>query len=109
MPVTVKDVEHVAALARLEFSDDEKEKFTHQLNEILEYMEKLNELDTSGVEPLSHVTGLSPESRQASTDSNSSRRNMREDVARPSSPQEEMLMNAPDRNEKFFKVPKVIR
>ena len=55
MSVTIKDVEHIAALARLEFSPEEKEKFTHQLNDILQYIEKLNELDTSNVEPLSHV------------------------------------------------------
>ena len=94
MSVTIKDVEHVAKLARLEFTQAEKEKFTHQLNEILAYMEKLNELDTSNVEPLSHVIELNNV--------------MREDEVKPSYPQEEMLKNAPDRTEKFFKVPKVI-
>ena len=94
MSVTLKDVEHVAKLARLEFTEEEKEKFTHQLNEILAYVEKLNELDTSSVAPLSHVIELFNV--------------FREDVARPSSPQEEMLKNAPERTEKFFKVPKVI-
>ena len=98
MSVTIKDVEHVAALARLEFTEAEKEKFTHQLNDILTYMEKLNELDTSNVEPLSHVIELSLAAGGI----------MREDVVKPSYPQEEMLKNAPDRTEKFFKVPKVI-
>ena len=54
MSVTLKDVKHIAELARLEFSGEELESFTHQLNQILEYVEKLNELDTENVEPLSH-------------------------------------------------------
>ena len=94
MPVTIQEVEHVAKLARLEFSPEEKEKFTHQLNKILAYMEKLNELDTSKVEPLSHVIELTNV--------------FREDVVKPSYPAEEMLKNAPKKTEKFFKVPKVI-
>ncbi len=95
MSVTIKDVEHVATLARLEYTDEEKEKFTHQLNDILSYMEKLNELDTTNVEPLSHVIEL--------------QNVFREDKQEPSYPQEEMLKNAPSKNEKFFKVPKVIK
>ena len=94
MPVTIKDVEHVAKLARLEFTEAEKEKFTHQLNKILAYMEKLNELDTKNVEPLSHVIELSNV--------------FRDDIVKPSYPREEMLKNAPEKDEKFFKVPKVI-
>ena len=94
MPVTIKDVEHVAKLARLEFTESEKETFTHQLNEILAYVEKLNELDTTNVEPLSHVIELNNV--------------FREDIVKPSYPREEMLKNAPDKDEKFFKVPKVI-
>jgi aspartyl-tRNA(Asn)/glutamyl-tRNA(Gln) amidotransferase subunit C len=98
MPVTIKDVEHVARLARLEFSESEKEKLTLQLNEILTYVEKLNELDTSNVEPLSHV--IEPGPGAGGT--------MREDEVKPSLSQEEALRNAPDRTDKFFKVPKVI-
>ncbi len=94
MPVTVSDVEHVAALARLSFSEEEKLRLTHQLNAILEYMEQLNTLDTSKVEPLSHVIELSNVFRQ--------------DIVRPSLTQEEALLNAPAKTEKFFKVPKVI-
>jgi len=92
--VTIKDVEHVAKLARLEFTEEEKKMFTRQLNQILEYMEKLNELDTTNVEPLSHVIDLSNV--------------FREDRVRPSYPVEEVLKNAPAKTEKFFKVPKVI-
>ncbi len=94
MSVTIKDVEHIAALARLEFSEQEKEKFTHQLNDILKYVEKMNELDTSNVEPLSHVIEL--------------QNVFREDKVKPSTPTEDVLKNAPAKTEKYFKVPKVI-
>jgi len=94
MPVTLKDVEHVAKLAKLEFTPAEMEKFTHQLNEILAYVGKLNEIDTTNVPPLSQVVELSNV--------------FRDDISRASYPPEEILKNAPDRNEKFFKVPKVI-
>ena len=94
MAVTIKDVEHIAKLARLEFTEAEKEKFTHQLNQILAYIEKLNELDTKNVEPLSQVIELMNV--------------FREDKVTPSYPREEMLKSAPSHDEKFFKVPKVI-
>jgi aspartyl-tRNA(Asn)/glutamyl-tRNA(Gln) amidotransferase subunit C len=94
MAVTIRDVEYVASLARLEFSDREKEKLTHELNEILKYVEKLNELDTEKVEPLAHVIELGNV--------------FREDEVQPSIAQEEALKNAPSKNDKFFKVPKVI-
>jgi aspartyl-tRNA(Asn)/glutamyl-tRNA(Gln) amidotransferase subunit C len=94
MPVTVKDVEHIAKLSRLEFTDEEKIRFTDQLNQILDYIEKLNELDTTNVEPLSHVIEL--------------KNVFREDEVVPSIRQEEALKNAPSRTEKFFRVPKVI-
>jgi aspartyl-tRNA(Asn)/glutamyl-tRNA(Gln) amidotransferase subunit C len=94
MAVTLKDVEHVASLARLEFSDEEKKTLMNQLNKILEYMEKLNELDTSNVEPLAHVIPLTNV--------------FREDAVKPSRPVAEVLKNAPSKTDKFFKVPKVI-
>jgi aspartyl-tRNA(Asn)/glutamyl-tRNA(Gln) amidotransferase subunit C len=96
MSVTTKDVEYVAALARLSLSEKEKEMYTGQLNEILAYMEQLNRLDTSKVEPLLHVI-----------DGIGSTNVMRDDVVTPSLPREEALRNAPDRTEKFFKVPTV--
>lgn len=98
MAVTVKDVEHIARLARLEFSEEEKEKFTHQLNQILAYVEQLNKLDTSKVEPLSQVIELSPAEGGI----------FREDEVKPSLSPEEALKNAPAKTETFFKVPKVI-
>ena len=94
MSVTIKDVEHVAALARLSFSDEEKMKLTSELNDILTYMEQLNKLDTTNVEPLAHVIELSNV--------------FRADEVRPSVTREEALKNAPVATEKFFKVPKVI-
>jgi aspartyl-tRNA(Asn)/glutamyl-tRNA(Gln) amidotransferase subunit C len=94
MAVTKKDVEYIAELAKLKFKDEELEKFTEQLNEILAYVEKLNELDTTNVEPLSHpVEGSNV---------------FRDDTVKPSIDREEALKNAPDRSELFFKVPKVI-
>ena len=94
MSVTLKDVEHIAELARLKFSEEELESFTHQLNQILEYVEKLKELDTENVEPLSHPV----EGNNA----------FREDELKPSINREEALKNAPDSDDEFFKVPKVI-
>lgn len=94
MAVTIKDVEYIAKLARLEFTEEEKLKFTHQLNEILSYIDQLNKLDTSKVEPLSQVIELSNV--------------FRNDVAKKGLSPEEALKNAPAKTEKFFKVPKVI-
>ncbi|RKP45801.1 Asp-tRNA(Asn)/Glu-tRNA(Gln) amidotransferase subunit GatC [Cohnella endophytica] len=94
MSITIKDVEHVANLARLELSDTEKEQFAGQLNAILKYAEKLNELDTEGIEPTSHVLPLANV--------------MREDVVKPSWPIEKVLLNAPEDEEGQFKVPAVL-
>jgi aspartyl-tRNA(Asn)/glutamyl-tRNA(Gln) amidotransferase subunit C len=94
MAVTVQDVEHVAALARLSFSPAEKVRLTGELNDILRYMEQLNSIDTSSVEPLAHVIEL--------------QNVFREDIRRPSTPQQEALKNAPDRTDTFFRVPKVL-
>lgn len=94
MKITRQQVEHVAKLARLAMGNEEKELFTRQLGEILAYIEKLKELDTSKVEPTSHVLPL--------------KNVFREDEVRPSLPREEILKNAPDRTEEFFRVPKII-
>jgi len=81
--ITIKDVEHVARLARLELNEAEKERMRAQLDSILSYIDKLNELDTSAVEPTSHVLQMVNV--------------FREDEVRPSLSQEEALANAPDR------------
>lgn len=94
MPVTRKEVEYIAQLARLRFKDEELENFTSQLNEILSYVDKLNELDTENVEPLSHPV--------------EEFNKFRDDELKPSIEREEALKNAPDRTDEFFKVPKVI-
>jgi aspartyl-tRNA(Asn)/glutamyl-tRNA(Gln) amidotransferase subunit C len=87
-------IEHLARLARLSLSEEEKETFSGQLDGILTYMEKLNELETKEIEPTSHVLSISNV--------------MREDMPRPSLDREEALRNAPDHTEKFYRVPKII-
>ncbi len=94
MAISQQDVEYVAKLARLEFSPAEKKHFAEELGEILAYMAKLSELDTSRVEPLTHVHEMANE--------------LREDVVLPSLPSEEILRNAPSTKETLFKVPNVL-
>ncbi len=94
MSVSKADVDYIATLARLSFNDVEKEAMTHDLNEILNYVEKLNELDTENVEPLANM---------------GDRTNvLREDKPVPSISNQDALKNAPDFQDRFFKVPKVI-
>ena len=92
--ITHKEVEHVARLARLELTEAEKEQMTAQLDAILEYIGKLNQLDTSAVEPTSTVIPMVSV--------------MREDEVRPSLTQDEALANAPDREGLYFRVPRII-
>jgi aspartyl-tRNA(Asn)/glutamyl-tRNA(Gln) amidotransferase subunit C len=88
------DVEHVARLARLALTDAEIEKMREQLNGILAYIEKLNALQTEGVEPTSHAVPMVNV--------------MRDDAPRPCLPRDEALANAPDRAGEFFRVPRII-
>ncbi|MDQ0196700.1 Asp-tRNA(Asn)/Glu-tRNA(Gln) amidotransferase subunit GatC [Paenibacillus wynnii] len=94
MSITVKDVQHVAKLARLQLSPEEEATFTEQMNAILQYAEKLNELDTDNVKPTTHVLQVSNV--------------MRDDVIRESLSQDEALLNAPDHEDGHFKVPAVL-
>ncbi len=94
MKITKQEVEHVARLARLELSEQEKEKLTDQLSNILTYVEKLNELDTSGVEPTAHVLDINNV--------------MRDDVPGKSLSREMALANAPEKAGGHYKVPKII-
>jgi aspartyl-tRNA(Asn)/glutamyl-tRNA(Gln) amidotransferase subunit C len=87
-------IEHLAQLARLSVSDNEKTLFADQIDSILSYMDKLNELDTSTIEPTSHVISLSNV--------------VREDLLKDSLERENALRNAPDRTDKFYRVPKII-
>jgi aspartyl-tRNA(Asn)/glutamyl-tRNA(Gln) amidotransferase subunit C len=92
--ITKKEVEYVARLARLRLTEEEKERYTKQLADILRYINKLNELDTEKVEPTSHVLHLSNV--------------FREDRVKPSLKQEEILANAPEVESSYFKVKKII-
>jgi len=92
--ISKEEIEHIASLARLSLTEKEKELFGSQISSILDYVEKLNELDTKNVEPTSHVLPLSNV--------------IRDDIPGPSIPREDALMNAPDHTEKFFRVPKII-
>lgn len=94
MKISKDVVLHVAQLARLEFKEEELDKFAEQLGNIIGYVEKLSELDTSRVEPTSHALDLSTP--------------LREDVVNPWLSSDEALENAPLREGEFFAVPKFI-
>jgi aspartyl-tRNA(Asn)/glutamyl-tRNA(Gln) amidotransferase subunit C len=94
MKISKEDVKKVAELARLEFNEAQTEKFTEQLGNILEYIEKLNELDTDNVEPTSHVLDISTP--------------LREDKVQKLLTIDEVLQNAPESEDDFFVVPQVI-
>jgi aspartyl-tRNA(Asn)/glutamyl-tRNA(Gln) amidotransferase subunit C len=94
MKITRDEVENVAVLARLELTGEEKDIFTGHMDAILAYVDKLNELDTSGVIPTSHAVPMENA--------------FRDDEARPSIGVDSALANAPERADGFFRVPKVI-
>lgn len=95
MPVSKEEVIKISNLAKLKLNDEEVAEFTGDMNKILDYMDKLNELDTENVKPLSHpLEGTNV---------------FREDELKSSIDREDALINAPDRTEEFFKVPKVIK
>lgn len=93
--ISEEAVRHIALLSRLECDDEEIRKFSGELNSILQYVEKLKELDTDDVEPTSHAL------RQKNV--------FRQDVARPSLSNPEALANAPDSEAGHFKVPPIIQ
>jgi aspartyl-tRNA(Asn)/glutamyl-tRNA(Gln) amidotransferase subunit C len=92
--ITCKDVANVALLSRLEFSESELETFTGQMDAILEYADVLNKLNVDNVQPMAHVLPL--------------KNVMRVDEAKPSLPRELALSNAPEQEDGYFKVPKVM-
>jgi len=94
MKITRKEVEHVAVLARLALKDDELDRFTGEMDQILGYVEKLNELDTEGIIPTAHAVPVENA--------------FRDDVVRPSIGIDKALQNAPDPADDCFRVPKVI-
>ena len=91
--VTVDVVEHVARLARLSLTDEEKARFARELQEILSYAETIQALDTDGVEPMSHAAAVEV---------------FRDDVPEPSLPRERVLDEAPDASEGLFRVPRIV-
>lgn len=103
MKLTEKDVRHVAELANLALSDDEIARMTHDLDGILTHIDKLNELDTSSVEPMAQV--LEASGGTASGDRQST---LRDDIERPPLGNTLALANAPVAGSGYFKVPKVI-
>jgi aspartyl-tRNA(Asn)/glutamyl-tRNA(Gln) amidotransferase subunit C len=94
MSVTTEDVKYVADLANLQFNEEETKKMAGEMSKILDYMEALEEVDTSDVEPLEHVIDL--EYR------------FREDKAKKALSHEDALKNAPDADTDYFRVPRVI-
>ena len=94
MGVSIEEVKKISKLAKLEFKDEELEKFTSQMNEILDYMEQLNEINTDDIEPLYHVIELGNV--------------LKDDEVEPSYSREEILKNAPVKSDGFIIVPRVI-
>lgn len=91
--ITIKDVEHVAKLARLELTEEEKELYTKQLGDVLKYVEQMNEVDTSNVKPMTQVIDFCNV--------------MREDKVVQEISKEALMANAPEEENGFFKVPKI--
>ncbi|HLE29556.1 MAG TPA: Asp-tRNA(Asn)/Glu-tRNA(Gln) amidotransferase subunit GatC [Anaerolineales bacterium] len=94
MALTLAEVEHIAALARLRLTDEEKARYREQLSAILDYMAKLRQLDTSAIEPTATVLPL--------------RTVLRPDVVTPSLTPVELLANAPEVEAEMFRVPPVL-
>ncbi|HER23936.1 MAG TPA: Asp-tRNA(Asn)/Glu-tRNA(Gln) amidotransferase subunit GatC [Candidatus Atribacteria bacterium] len=92
--ITKKEVEYVARLAKLEFNEEEKEEFTSQLNSILDYFKKLNELDTERIKPTAYIISMP--------------NLLNEDKIEPSLSQDEVLSNSQYVKEGYFKVPRII-
>ena len=95
MPITKEEVLYIANLARLEISEADAEKFTREMENMIEFTRQLSELDTSGVAPTSHVINLENV--------------FREDAAGGSYPADILLENAPERQDGFYLVPKTAR
>ncbi|MEA1974899.1 MAG: Asp-tRNA(Asn)/Glu-tRNA(Gln) amidotransferase subunit GatC [Bacillota bacterium] len=95
MSLTVKDVEHVAKLSRLSFDDNEKKDFIKKLNSVVDYIEKLDEVDVEGVKPTYHALEV--------------KNVFREDKVEKSFDRKEIIANAPSAEGGCFKVPKVVK
>jgi aspartyl-tRNA(Asn)/glutamyl-tRNA(Gln) amidotransferase subunit C len=110
MKVTEKDVAYVADLANLDLTDEERSGMLRDLNSILDYVDRLNELDTADVPPMAQVSdryGVDGAKQGSERFAYASREDVLEGV-RKSLPHDEALANAPDADQEFFRVPKVI-
>lgn len=94
MKLSLDEVRHIAQLSRLALTGEEAELYAPQLSKIIDYVEQLNNLDTSAIEPTSHIIPLNNV--------------MAEDILGTSLPREEALKNAPDATVKFYRIPKII-
>jgi aspartyl-tRNA(Asn)/glutamyl-tRNA(Gln) amidotransferase subunit C len=104
MKVTEKDVAYVADLANLELTDQERQRMLKDLNSILDYIDRLNELDTSNVPPMAQISAKFGQSNANANDTIA----WREDILVPCLPHADAMKNAPESDGEFFKVPKVI-
>ncbi len=91
--ISKEDTQHVAKLARLNLTEEEVDKFSRQLGDILGYVEQMNEIDTTNVQPMAHPFDVVNV--------------MREDEVIYKNTKEELMQNAPDEEDGFFKVPKI--
>lgn len=94
MKIKGDKLKYAAELTRIKLTKDEGQLFSKQLNQILEYIDKLNKLDTKKVEPMSHALNIFNVTR--------------DDKVKPSLNREDVLKNAPSKNKGFFQVPKII-
>lgn len=94
MQVNIETVRYIAKLSKLKLNKEEEEKFTRELNAILNYVDKLNSIDTSNIEPLSYpIEGINV---------------FREDIKKDSVDRESAFKNSPSHTEEYFKVPKIL-
>lgn len=94
MAINIKEVEHIALLARINITEEEKQEFAEQLSSILQYADKLNEIDTENTLPLYHILPICNVFRQ--------------DKVIESPPRDELSANAPEFQDGYFKVPKIL-
>lgn len=95
MEITDKKINEIANLAKLEFSENEKIKIKNDLEKIVDFFDKLSEVNTDNVEPLIYMSDF--------------KNNLREDIVKQEISKEEALKNAPDKDSDYFKVPKFIK
>ncbi len=94
MKISKEEVEHIAKLSRLEIDEKEKERFAHQLSDVLNHMEKLNQLDTEHVEPTSHILPI--------------QNVFKGDEIKEVFPMIDPLSNAPQKDHGHYRVPKIV-